>query len=442
MFGTPKFTPSNAVTQVVGAGVQMSSATVSARPGKMGGMDQMGHRSAAALEVLIERYKLEPMSVLESRELVDISHPLGQPKRFLRLQLPDGVTYRTGDHLAVLPRNPAPLVERVARRLGVDPSATVTLASGRRGLPVGIPLPAGQLLAEFVELRFPLSALGVAALAEHTSDDEERAQLTALSALGREEFRRRVTARELSILDLLEQFPSCQLPLERFVELVRPIRLRSYSISSSPRSKPGEAELMVSLLAEPHRAGPGLFTGVASAFLQDVAPGDILHAKVIACQESFRLPPDPATPVILISAGTGLAPFRAAVADRMLEPGGVVLCYFGCRHAEVDFLHRDELEAAHAAGVISLRPAFSRAPDRGGPYVQHRIGSESDEVWALLEQGAHVRVCGDGRHMAPDVRAAFCALHRRETGSSEEEADNWLRELMISGRYVEDVWAG
>ncbi|MDO5677540.1 MAG: hypothetical protein Q4G35_08560 [Propionibacteriaceae bacterium] len=395
-----------------------------------------------ALTGLISRYRLQPMPVLASRELVDTTHPLGHPKRYLRLKLPDGVAYRSGDHLAVLPRNPDDLVARVVDRLGLDPTETATLEKGRRGLPVGLPVTVHELLAQFVELRFPPSALGVAALAEHAVDPAERAGLLEIAGLEREEFRTQVTNRELSVLDLLEDFPSVDLTLERFLELVRPIRLRSYSISSSPKALPGDAELMVSLLDEPHRSGVGVFRGVASAYLQDVRPGDVLWAKVIECQGSFRLPEDPNVPVMLISAGTGLAPFRAALGDRMLAPGGDVLLFFGCRHPDVDFLHRDELEAADAAGVISLRPAFSRAPEGDIRYVQHRIIHDADEVWDLLEQGGHVRVCGDGRFMAPAVQAAFREIHRARTGASEEEAAEWLMGLIREGRYVEDVWAG
>lgn len=395
---------------------------------------------------LVDRYGLHPMPVLASRELVDTTHPDGEPKRYLRVQLPPGVTYRTGDHLAVLPRNPPSLVARVATRFGLDLQQAITLESGRRGLPVGEPVTVGQLLTEFVELRFPPSAISVAALAEHAVDPVERHRLTELAGLEREQFRRQVTDREITLLDLLEGFPSCALPFERYLELMRPLRLRSYSISSSPLAQPGEADLMVSLLDEPHRSGVGRFSGVASAFLQDAQPGDVLHAKVIACQESFRVPDDPSIPVILVSAGTGLAPFRAAIADRAhLRPAaaGPLLCYFGCRHPDVDFLHRAELEAADRDGLISLRPVFSRASgSHGQRYVQHRIAAEGDELWELLEQGAHVRVCGDGRLMAPDVRATFRALHQRKAGGSEEDARAWFQHLIGTGRYVEDVWAG
>ncbi|GAA4896102.1 hypothetical protein GCM10025789_12230 [Tessaracoccus lubricantis] len=403
---------------------------------------QGGQRSAEAFQLLADRYQLAPLPVLDSHEMVDVAHPWGEPKRFLRVALPSTMGYRTGDHLAVLPRNPEPLVHRVAARFGLDPEATITLAAGRRGLPVGIPVSVRQLLAEFLELRFPPSALSVGRLVEHTRDDAERRELTRLAGLEREEFRRQVTAQERSVLDLLEQFPSCALPFEQYLDLLRPMRVRSYSISSSPLVSPHEADLMVSLLDEPHRAGVGTYTGVASEFLQRTEADDVLHGKVVRCQESFRLPDDASVPVILVCAGTGLAPFRAAVADRTVTPGGTLLLYFGCRHPDVDFLHRAELEAADAAGVVSLRATFSRAPQDGMRYVQHRIAREGREVWGLLERGAHVRVCGDGRHMAPDVRAAFRELRRDHAGGSEEDAVAWLHELMTSGRYVEDVWAG
>lgn len=146
----------------------------------------------------------------------------------------------------------------------------------------------------------------------------------------------------------------------------------------------------------------------------------------------------------MVSAGTGLAPFRGAVLDRQhTGTTGPLLCYFGCDHPDVDYLHRDELEAAQEAGVVSLRPAFSCAPEEDGVrYVQHRIAEDHAEIWALLQAGGRVFVCGDGRLMAPAVREAFRAVHREHTGADDDEAAAWLAELVESGRYVEDVWAG
>ena len=146
----------------------------------------------------------------------------------------------------------------------------------------------------------------------------------------------------------------------------------------------------------------------------------------------------------MVSAGTGLAPFRGAVADRVaLAASGAELapavCYFGCDAPDADFLHADELRAAETAGAVSLRPAFSAAPVDGAAFVQHRIAAEADEVWALLDAGARVYVCGDGSRMAPGVREAFRTVHAERNAGAD--SGQWLDDLIASGRYVEDVYA-
>ena len=388
---------------------------------------------------LAARHGVQPMEVLETYELADVKHPLGRSKRFLRLRLPDGVTYRTGDHLAVLPRNPRELVQRVADRFGLDLDRTVRLRARRRSrnaLPVDRPLTLRRLLTEFVELQDAATREQVTVLTDHTECPPERRPLAELA--GTEVFDER-----RSVLDLLEQYRACELPFERFLELLPVLRPRHYSISSSAQAAPGEVDLMVSLLTTPHRGGEGTFRGIASHYVQTLNAGDTVQARVLPCREAFRLPEDESVPVILVSAGTGLAPFRGAVLDRAHTGStGTLLCYFGCDHPDVDYLHREELEAAQVTGAASLRPTFMHAPEDGVRFVQDRIARESDEVWGALEAGGRVYVCGDGRRMAPAVREAFMAVHRRYTGAGDEEAAAWLSGLVESGRYVEDVWAG
>ncbi|ELS54891.1 bifunctional cytochrome P450/NADPH--P450 reductase [Streptomyces viridochromogenes] len=395
---------------------------------------------------LAARHGVQPMEVLDAYELVDMDHPLGRSKRFIRLRLPDGVTYRTGDHLAVLPRNPAALVQRVADRFGLDLDRTVRLKARRRSrnaLPVDRPLTLRQLLTDFVELQDAATREQVAVLAEHTACPPERRPLAELAEAQPDVFRERVTDAGCSLLDLLERYRACELPFEHFLELLPVLRPRHYSISSSAAATPGEVDLMVSLLKAPHRSGKGTFHGIASHYLQTVSAGDTLQARVLPCSEAFRLPQDPDVPVILISAGTGVAPFRGGVLDRLHgKATGTLLCYFGCDHPDVDFLHREELQAAEDAGAVSLRPVFSHAPEDGVRFVQDRIAKESAEVWSVLQAGGRVYVCGDGRRMAPGVRTALQAVYREQTGADADEAAAWLTAMTASGRYVEDVWAG
>lgn len=166
-------------------------------------------------------------------------------------------------------------------------------------------------------------------------------------------------------------------------------------------------------------------------------------ARIQPCRDAFRV--DHSGPVVMISAGTGLAPFRGAVADRVAALGRgeqlpPALCYFGCDAPDADFLHADELRSAEAVGAVRLRPAFSAVPGSG--YVQHRIAAESAEVWELLRAGARVYVCGDGSRMAPGVRHTLRTLFREHTPHADESAaERWLDGLVRDGRYVEDVYA-
>ncbi|MEC3977291.1 bifunctional cytochrome P450/NADPH--P450 reductase [Amycolatopsis sp. H20-H5] len=394
------------------------------------------------------RYEVAPMTVLANSELVDVDNPLGRSKRHLRIRLPEGVAYRTGDHLTVVPDNPADLVARVAARFGLDLDVVVAVnprQKTRRALPVDRPLTIRQLLTHFVELQNPATAAQVAVLAGCNPCPPERAVLDGLVA-DPAKFAEHVVDRGRSVLDLLEENPACGLAPELFLEMLSPIQARHYSISSSSMAKPDEIELIVGVLAGPARSGAGTFHGVSSYYLAGLVEGDEIRARVDPARAAFRAP-EPEVPVIMVSAGTGLAPFRGFIGDRAHQAAageklGTGLCFFGVRHPDVDYLHRAELEAAQAAGVISMRPAFSRAAVDGVKYVQDRIAADADDVWQVLSDGGRVYVCGDGKGMAPAVRAAFKGIQRAETGGDEAAAAAWLDKLIAEDRYVEDVWAG
>lgn len=401
------------------------------------------------LDALAARHGLAPMTVTEAYDLTAPGHP--RVKRFLRLALPDGVTYRTGDHLTVLPVQDPTAVERAARALGLDLDAVLDIRAGRPrrdGLAVDRPLTVRQLLSRHVELQERPTAGQLAALATANPCPPERA---ALAALADDADARAADGRTL--LELVEAHPALRGALDwpTLLEVLTPLRPRHYSVSSSPAVRPGQVDLMVSLLQAPARSGSGrLYRGTGSGHLVGLRPGDTVLARVQPCREAFRIDhTDTAdtAPVIMVAAGTGLAPFRGTVADRaaLLASGSQLppaLCYFGCDRPDADFLHADELRAAEAAGAVSLRPTFSEAPVDGVTFVQHRIAAEGDEVWGLLTAGARVYVCGDGSRMAPGVRDAFRTLHRDRTpGATAEDSEQWLDELIGAGRYVEDVYA-
>ncbi|WP_328420241.1 cytochrome P450 [Streptomyces sp. NBC_00443] len=388
------------------------------------------------LDALAERHGLVPMTVTEAYDLTAPGHP--RRKRFVRVALPDGVTYRTADHLTVLPANAPALVDRAAAALGVDLDSVLDIRPTRPrrdGLALDRPLTVRQLLTHHVELQERPSVAQLSVLAAANPCPPERMALANLTDDPR------------TLVELVEDFPALRGALDwpQLLEILTPLRPRHYSVSSSPAVDPGHADLMISLLQAPARSGRGTYRGTGSGHLATVRPGDTVYARVQPCREAFRVEAD--APVVMVAAGTGLAPFRGAIADRTaaLAAGtelAPAVCYFGCDAPDADYLHAEELSAAEAAGAVSLRPAFSAAPQDGVAFVQHRIAAEADEVWELLGAGARVYVCGDGSRMAPGVREAFRTLYRERTpGADDTAAGQWLDALVGDGRYVEDVYA-
>ncbi|GAA3827987.1 bifunctional cytochrome P450/NADPH--P450 reductase CypB [Streptomyces coacervatus] len=398
------------------------------------------------LDALAARHGMTAMTVTEARSLTEPDYP--RVKRFVRVELPPDQTYRTADHFAVLPANAPALVERAAKLLGADLETVLNITSARPrpdGLALDRPLTVRELLTHHVELQDRPTADQLRTLAAVNPCPPEQRALVALA-----DDEQALTADPRTLLDVIEDNPALSEALNWPVvlDLLPPIRPRTYSVSSSPATAPGHAELMVSLLEAPARSGRGIHRGTGSGHLNAVQPGDVVLARLQPCREAFRIMHDDRTPVIMIAAGTGLAPFRGAIADRrtLAEAGtrlAPALCYFGCDGPDVDYLHAEELRAAEAAGVVSMRPVFSEKPENGLRFVQHRITTEADEVWQLLEAGARVYVCGDGRHMAPGVRDAFRSMYTQRTpGADGTAAEEWLRNLMDQNRYIEDVYAG
>ncbi|MFF9672102.1 bifunctional cytochrome P450/NADPH--P450 reductase [Streptomyces eurythermus] len=389
------------------------------------------------LDALAERHGLVPMTVTEAHDLTAPGHP--RTKRFLRIALPEGVTYRTADHLTVLPANAPELVDRAVAAFGLDADAVLDIRATRPrrdNIAVDRPLTVRELLTHHVELQERPTDRQRALLAEANPCPPERA---ALAALPGDDPR--------TLLELAEDHPALRgaLAWPVLLDLLTPLRPRHYSISSAPAADARHADLMVSVLDAPARSGRGRYRGTGSGHLASLRPGDTVYARVQPCREAFRV--DGSAPVVMVAAGTGLAPFRGAVADRLaaLRAGAELppaLLYFGCDAPDADFLHADELRAAERAGAIALRPAFSAAPVNGAAFVQHRIAAEADEVWRLLSAGARVYVCGDGARMAPGVREAFRTLYREHTPDADAaQAERWLDALVADGRYVEDVYA-
>ena len=397
---------------------------------------------------ILRQADLQHGRVVENRELVDMDSPLARSKRHVEIALPAGMTYRAGDYLAVLARNAPSNVDRALRRFGFAVDSQVILrkaADSLTSLPTDRPVGVAEVLADYVELAQPATRGQVAALAAATGCPPERAALAALAE--EPAYAREVLEPRASVLDLLERFGSCDLGFAAFLQMLPPMRARQYSISSSPLWSESRCTLTLAVVEAPALSGQGRYLGVASSYLAAAQPGSRVPVAVRPSHAHFHPPASPATPIVMVCAGTGVAPFRGFVQERAIQaaggqPVGPALLFFGCDHPQVDYLYRDEFAAWEAAGAVSMRPAFSEAPEGEVRFVQHRLWADRAEVARLFCQGAHVYVCGDGRRMAPAVRVTCVRIYQEATGAAPEDAQRWAERVeRESGRYVADVFA-
>jgi len=413
-------------------------------------------RSMAAIRAATLPAGTQGFTVLSNTELVNDPGGLWDfaieaPRtstRDIRLQLPPGATYRTGDHVAVWPQNAAPLVDALCERLDLEPGAMVTLsaaAGAGRGLPIGQPLPVRQLLTHFVELQDVVSRQTLRALIPATRcpfTQQALAQLASDDA--GQGYAAQVAARRLGILDVLAAHPAIQLSLEGLLACTVPMRPRFYSIASSPLVSPDVATLLVGTVWAPALSGRGQFRGVASTWLQGLAPGARVAASIRAPNPPFAPEADPRVPMLLIGPGTGIAPFRGFIQERAAQRAAgqavaPVQLYFGCRHPEHDWLYRDEIAAWAEQGVVEVHVAYSVVPE-APRYVQDLLWQRRDAVWATLQAGATIYVCGDGRRMAPAVRQTLIDIGAEQGGMAPGQASDWFAGLVAQGRYRQDVF--
>ncbi|MEB3103967.1 bifunctional cytochrome P450/NADPH--P450 reductase [Ferviditalea candida] len=395
---------------------------------------------------LAETYDAFLATVAENRELQGEGSE--RSTRHLEFVLPDGATYREGDHLGVLPENSRELVDRVLRRFGLQAGDHLIIsASGRSAahLPLDRPISVHDLLSHSVELQEAATRAQLRELASFTVCPPHKKELEAL--LLDDAYKEKVLSKRLTMLDLLEQYPACELPFERFIELLPPLKARYYSISSSPKVLNERVSITVGVVRGPAKSGRGEYRGVASNYLASRRPGDAIAMFVRTPESGFQIPELAETPIIMIGPGTGVAPFRGFLqARRAMEQEGKTLgeahLYFGCRNPKHDYLYREEQEQYERDGLVHLHTAFSRAEGVPKTYVQHLIERDAGKLLDLLERGAKMYVCGDGSKMAPEVEETFRAAYREAYGATAKAAQSWLESLQNEGRYVKDVWAG
>jgi sulfite reductase (NADPH) flavoprotein alpha-component len=404
------------VLQLLTAGAPAAEA--SAAPATAGAM------AAVVAEVATE-YTAEnpwPAKVLESIQL----NGRGSDKETYHIELDlagSGLHYVPGDALAVVPANHLPLVEEVLLAARLSDTTAVQVE--------GESLPLAAALATHRELTVLTRDVleRYATLAPHAGLQELLADQNRLQPYlyGRD------------VADLLTEFPSEQLTAQALADVLRPLPSRAYSIASSLLAHPEEVHLTVGAVR--YEAFGRQKHGVCSSFLADrVALGDT--ARVYVQQnEYFRLPQNGETDIIMIGAGTGIAPFRAFVEERVeLGTTGRNWLLFGNPHFTTDFLYQAEWLQHLKKGTLSrLDVAFSR--DQAEKiYVQDRLLEASRDVFGWLENGAQLYVCGDKTRLGTAVQTALTQVVQKEAGLSADDAAAYVKNLRKQRRYLEDVY--
>jgi sulfite reductase (NADPH) flavoprotein alpha-component len=335
-----------------------------------------------------------------------------------------GLSYQPGDSLGVWHENPPVVVDGVLEALGLAGEETVTVDGQAHSL--------RDWLARHREIT-RLTRPFLARHADRAGNDE----LAATLAAGHED-RLRALFKDWQLVDVLRRYPAAW-DAEALVRALRPLAPRLYSIASSMAAVGEEAHLTVAVVDYARDGERRL--GAASAYLAGLAGDDASVRVFVEPNERFRLPADPSRDVIMIGPGTGVAPYRGFLQEREAQGAmGRHWLVFGARHFESEFLYQVEWQDAVRKGLLHrVDLAFSR--DRTPrAYVQDRLREAGAELYAWLEGGAHLYVCGDAEHMGPDVHAALLDVVAEHGGLDRDAAEAYVRRLADERRYLRDVY--
>jgi cytochrome P450 / NADPH-cytochrome P450 reductase len=379
--------------------------------------------------------------------------PQAPPKhtRHLEVVLPAGVAYTAGDHLGVCPKNDEDSVERLARHLGaaLDGLFMVPKTLNVRAVPKGIVLQVRNVLTNLVDIAGKPTVPLLDLLLDKVTESRERSRLEDIRSVLQtpddvdSPLRAAVHAGAYDVLQLLTEFPSCKLNIFEFLQVAQPLRPRYYSPSSSPDMHGDVVHLTVGLEAVAVPGSEREFLGMSARYVHSLREGDRINVFLEGA-DGFHLQEDVTKPMIFVSAGTGLAPMRAFLWERLARKrDGVSLAeaalFNGIRSRSLDYIYRAEIERFAAEGVLDHTHIVT---SREGPreYVQDRLREHGGLVWRLLEEGGYAYVCG-AQPMREAVREAFVDIATRHGQMPREHAEAFVAELETTERrYRPDLW--
>ncbi|XP_072520699.1 nitric oxide synthase 1 [Salminus brasiliensis] len=373
----------------------------------------------------------------------------------------ESLKYLPGDHLGIFSGNHEDLVTALIDKLEDAPPANQIVRVEfleERNTALGVisnwtdesripPCTIHQAFKYFLDITTPPSPLLLQQFAPLATNEKQRKRLEVLSK-GLQEYEEWKWYNNPTMVEVLEEFPSLQVPCTLLLTQLPLLQPRYYSISSSPDLHPGEIHLTVAVVSYRTRDGAGpIHHGVCSSWLNSLEAGDMVPCFVRGAP-SFRMPKDSKVPCILVGPGTGIAPFRSFWQQRLfdLENKGIKACpmvlVFGCRQSQMDHIYKEEtIQAKNKEVFQELYTAYSREPGRPKKYVQDVLREQlSETVYRCLrEEGGHIYVCGDVT-MAGDVLKTVQQIIKLHGNMSLEDAGFYISKLRDENRYHEDIF--
>lgn len=349
-------------------------------------------------------------------------HGRGSERQTLHIELESDLPFEPGDSAGIMPVNNSELVHEVLSVTGLNPEETIEIKNSNTSL--------------FDSLRreFELSKITVDVIKRYLefAPNEELAAIYQ----SQEKLQKYLFGRDIA--DLLSDFPA-KLSAQELINILRPLQPRLYSIASSPKANPGELHLAVGVVEYQH--GGRTRRGTCSGYLSEIDGNKDKIPVFIEKNPNFRLPENDETPIIMVGAGTGVAPYRAFVQHReQSAKRGKSWLLFGNRNFETEFLYQAEWHKFMKTGALTkMDVAFSRDTDKR-VYVQHKLQENAAEVYRWLEEGAHFYICGDMKKMATDVQNTLVSIVENQGTMSKDKATVYVNKLQKEKRLQLDVY--
>lgn len=382
--------------------------------------------------------------------------------------------YTTGDHVAIWPSNSNEKVDKLLKILGLaDKKDTVidfkTLDPTMK-IPFPTPTTYDTVLRHYLEISGPVSRQFIKSISQFCPTEESNALVANVSS-DKELFHSSITEKYFNIADALEYLSKgtqwTSVPFAFIVESIAKLQPRYYSISSSSSMEKQKIHVTAVVEQEKPITSDHIVTGVVTNLLLNIkkvqnkdelelvdhydleGPRHKFHNKlpIHIRRSTFKLPSNPAMPIILVGPGTGAAPFRGFIREKIkqLENGnenlGEIMFFFGCRNSDEDFIYKDEWTeyAKKLDKKFEMVTAFSRETEKK-VYVQDKLLENAEKVIALMNKGAFFYVCGDAGNMARGVQNALIKIYKEQKKITEDIATDMVKQLKVNNRYQEDVW--